>query len=318
MTADVMPAAKRATRGAASPTQRRAGKPGQFDRSVEDLGNVIALEHVNVLVPDQGLATLFYVSGLGLTRDPYLMTSIDNMWINVGRSQFHLPTGPAQVLRGHTALVIPDRQALLQRLARVESQLEGTRFAFAARDGFVEATCPWGNRLRCFEPGPAWPGMMLGMPYVQLDVPAGSAGAIAAFCNQVLGTPASVRREDGEPAACVSVGPGQELRYRETKDPIPDYDGHHIAIYVADFSGPHRRLSTRGLVSEESDQHQYRFVDLVDLTTGKPLFALEHEVRSMRHPLYARPLVNRNPAQTNRSYAPGYDAVGWALSDPAA
>ena len=34
-------------------------------------------------------------TGLGLTRDPYLMTSVTNMWVNVGRSQFHLPTGKA-------------------------------------------------------------------------------------------------------------------------------------------------------------------------------------------------------------------------------
>ena len=39
-----------------------------FDRAAEDLGNIIGLEHVNVLVPDQRLATLFYISGLGLTR----------------------------------------------------------------------------------------------------------------------------------------------------------------------------------------------------------------------------------------------------------
>jgi hypothetical protein len=31
-------------------------------------------------------------------------------------------------------------------------------------------------------------------------------------------------------------------------------------------------------------------------------------VRSLRHPLYGRPLVNRNPAQTNRGYLPGRDA----------
>ena len=43
----------------------------QFDRAAEDLGNSIHFEHVNVFVPDQRLATLFYVSGLGLTRDPY-------------------------------------------------------------------------------------------------------------------------------------------------------------------------------------------------------------------------------------------------------
>jgi hypothetical protein len=51
----------------------------QFDRAAEDLGNAIHLEHVNVQVPDQRLATLFYVAGLGLTRDPYLMVSDTNM-----------------------------------------------------------------------------------------------------------------------------------------------------------------------------------------------------------------------------------------------
>ena len=64
-----------------------------FDRAAEDLGNVIHLEHVNVQIPDQRLATLFYCAGLGLTRDPYLMVSDNNMWVNVGRSQFHLPSG---------------------------------------------------------------------------------------------------------------------------------------------------------------------------------------------------------------------------------
>ena len=90
----------------------------KFDRSAEDIGNVIALEHVNVRVPDQRLATLFYVAGLGLTRDPYLMTSTNNMWVNIGRSQFHMPTGEPQVLRGRTGLVLPDRDKLLQRLAQ--------------------------------------------------------------------------------------------------------------------------------------------------------------------------------------------------------
>ena len=66
--------------------------PPKFDRAAEDLGNSIHLEHVNVQVPDQRLATLFYVTGLGLTRDPYLMVSDTNMWVNAGRSQFHLPS----------------------------------------------------------------------------------------------------------------------------------------------------------------------------------------------------------------------------------
>jgi len=60
----------------------------RYERKAEDFGNVVGLEHVNVRIPDQEVATLFYVTGLGLTRDPYLMTSTNNMWINIGRSQF--------------------------------------------------------------------------------------------------------------------------------------------------------------------------------------------------------------------------------------
>src|SRR5271163_1498704 len=50
-----------------------------YDRTAEDLGNIVALEHVNVFVPDQEKAALFYINGLGLTRDPYMMTGPANM-----------------------------------------------------------------------------------------------------------------------------------------------------------------------------------------------------------------------------------------------
>src|SRR6202166_5165154 len=96
-------------------TRLEAHMDKNFDRAAEDLGNIVALEHVNVTVPDQQLATLFYVVGLGLTRDPYLMTSVTNMWVNIGRSQFHLPGNQPQVVRGHVGIVVPDREALLNR-----------------------------------------------------------------------------------------------------------------------------------------------------------------------------------------------------------
>ena len=38
-----------------------------YDRRAQDVGNILALEHVNVRVPDQVLATVYYVQGLGLT-----------------------------------------------------------------------------------------------------------------------------------------------------------------------------------------------------------------------------------------------------------
>jgi hypothetical protein len=83
----------------------------EYDRKAEDLGNVVLLEHVNLQIPDQGMATSFCISGLGLTRDPYLNTGIRNLWINVGKAQFHLPTGDPWVLRGTIGLVMPDRAA---------------------------------------------------------------------------------------------------------------------------------------------------------------------------------------------------------------
>ena len=36
-----------------------------YDRAAEDLSNIVALEHVNITVPDRQIATLFYVVVLG-------------------------------------------------------------------------------------------------------------------------------------------------------------------------------------------------------------------------------------------------------------
>src|SRR5438094_2716737 len=121
----------------------------KFDRSSQDVGNILALEHVNVRIPDQGLATLFYIVGLGLTRDPYLMVGTDNMWANAGQQQFHLPTARPQVLRGCVGLSVPDLEAFKTSLATVADKPTGTRFANAVETRHVSATCPWGNGLRC-------------------------------------------------------------------------------------------------------------------------------------------------------------------------
>jgi catechol-2,3-dioxygenase len=286
-----------------------------FDRAAEDLGNAIHLEHVNVQVPDQRLAQLFYAVGLGLTRDPYLMVSDTNMWINAGRSQFHLPTGPAQVVRGHTGLVISGRDALLDRLAKVRHKLEGTKFSFSEHNDYVEAVCPWGNRVRCHEPDAARFGRIsLGIPYVEFDVPVGTARRIADFYPAIMGTPAQVQNGDGT-LARVQMGKNQYMQFRETDRPQPEFDGHHVQMYIANFSDPYEKLKARNLISVEDNQYQYRFQDIVDLDTGELLFTVEHEVRSATHPMYLRPLVNRNPATTNQNYANGYDAWLWAM-DP--
>lgn len=286
----------------------------QFDRAAEDLGNSIHFEHVNVQVPDQRLATLFYVSGLGLTRDPYLMVSDSNMWVNVGRSQFHLPSGKPQVLRGHTGIVISGRQALLDRLSSVSGKLAGTAFSFKENNDHVEATCPWGNRIRCYEPDATRFGRItLGIPYVEFDVPVGTAKGISAFYPEVMGMPAEMKNGNGT-IARVQVGKEQYLQFRETDRPQAEYDGHHVQIYITNFSGPHRALAKRDLIYSEDNPYQYRFRDIVDLESGKHLFTVEHEVRSATHPMFLRPLVNRNPAQNNRNYADGHERWLWAMN----
>src|SRR6516225_5422062 len=232
----------------------------QYDRSAQDLGNIVNLGHVNVCISDQHLATHYYVTGLGLTRDPFLNTSARNMWVNVGMSQFHLPTGQPDVLRGVTGLVV------------------------------------------------------LGMPYIAFDVRPGTADRIARFYREVMGALATVIESAGVRKAGVQVGGKQYWYFRETDEPEKPYDRHHAQVYIANFSGPYRRLKELGLLTAEVNDHEYRFKDVVDLDTREVLFTVEHEVRSQTHPLYGRPLVNRDPAQSNRNYKPGHDSMSWAMA----
>ena len=277
------------------------------DRATQDTGNIVALEHVNVMVPDQQAATAFYIMGLGFTRDPYLVTGLDNMWVNVGRSQCHLPTGAAQRLRGTIGVVVPDLDALAQRLKQVATLLNGTQFGYQAHADRIEVTCPWGNRFRCHAPSAEFGPTDLAIPYIEFDVVRGTAEGIAGFYREALRATAVIERQGGNEVACVHAGT-QKLLFRETDGELPPYDGHHFQVYLADFSGPHRFLSQRGLVTEESSTYQYRFCDIVDPGSGKALYKVEHEVRSLKHPLYARPLVNRNPDQSNTRYVRGHDA----------
>src|SRR5258708_12487736 len=99
-----------------------------YDRKAEDLGNITGLEHVNLQIPDQAQGNLFYIQGLGLPRDPYMNTGLANMWINVAKSQFHLPTGDPWVLRGAIGLGTPHRDPLLPPLPAAKNPLPGTQF----------------------------------------------------------------------------------------------------------------------------------------------------------------------------------------------
>jgi hypothetical protein len=123
-----------------------------------------------------------------------------------------------------------------------------------------------------------------------------------------MGAPSTIESDGDGTLGRVQVGRNQSLIFRETEKPVRDYDGHHIAVYVANFSRPYAFLKNRGLVSEDVQNHQFRFKEVIDPDNDRCVFLVEHEVRSLRHPMFRRFLVNRDPAQTQRGYRRERDA----------
>ena len=288
----------------------------KYDRAAEDQGNIVGIGHVNVCITDQHHGTDFYVTGLGYTRDPFLNTTSRNMWINVGMSQFHLPMGTPDVLRGVVGLVSPDRDALLDRLARVRKskQLDGTKFDFRESNDCVETVCPWGNRIHVHTPDPERFGrIQLGMPYVRFDVRPGTAERIARFYREIsMRRRRCTRTAPGPRRECRSASSSISISARPTRRRSPTTSTMSRSI-CRTFSGPYRKLLDLGLITAESNQYEYRFKDVIDLDTKEVLFTVEHETRSQTNPMYGRPLINRNPAATNMDYKPGHDGMSWAL-----
>lgn len=153
----------------------------------------------------------------------------------------------------------------------------------------------------------------LGNIVAAYDLPEQAAEPIAHFYRDVMGVAATVHQESSATVVHVPVGIGQEFIFHKNDRPNADYDGHHVQVYVADFSGPHRELSELSLIREESDQQQYRVENVVDPASGETtLFTIEHEIRSMRHPLFFQLIVNRDAGQSSLNYAPGHDPFLWA------
>lgn len=147
-----------------------------------------------------------------------------------------------------------------------------------------------------------------GISYVEFLCPAKTARTIAEFYEVVFEAASTVVEcPDGSAAAVVGIGriddtgkADQALVFRETTLPIPKYDGHHIALYVgedaAGFEEAFLYCLDAGVVwvnprfSDKADSlegarqyKQFRFKNIVDVKTGKKVFELEHEIRSVEH-----------------------------------
>jgi hypothetical protein len=88
------------------------------------------------------------------------------------------------------------------------------------------------------------------------------------------------------------------------------WSGWHVAFYISRFSSSFSKVSQLGInqldhpyrdkspgLAEALANRQFRFKDVVRLDSfgkrGATLFKLGHEVRSMHHPGFLRPLYNR-------------------------
>jgi hypothetical protein len=260
-----------------------------------ELGNFTHFEHVNFRVSDHYLATLFFIEGLGLTRDPMRMVSVRNMWVNVGQQQFHLPIGEPQPFAGEVGLTVADLGAVRQSLQRIAEPLRETEFAVAEDDTTLRVTSPWGHRFRLHPAGNQSLSGRLpqAIPYVTFWVPADTATGIAAFYRDVLGVPAQVRESGRSLQASVNVGVNQHFHFIEKRDLTLPQHPNHVAVYLTRYQAVYAELKRRDLLMEPDKNEQFRFARMIDPDSGAELFAFEHEMRSLHHPDFMKPLVNR-------------------------
>lgn len=191
----------------------------------------------------------------------------------------------------------------------VRDALKDTQFAYSVEDDLVAVTTPWGNHLRCYAPAPRFGDVFIGIPYVELLTRGGTAAGIVKFYQRVMQAPASLIEDGGDAVAHVQIGTHQWVDFRESDAEISPYDGHHIAVYIANFSGPFEWLKERDLIKEDVRNHQFRMQEIVDPDTGEHLKTFEHEVRGLFHPMYRREMVNRDASQNMAGYARGRDAL---------
>lgn len=256
------------------------------DTSLEVRG-VVWLEHVNIVTGSRALAEVFYLEGLGLTRDPTRDPTSSVMWVNVGsRQQFHLqdPTkeDAAQTVDGCIGLALPDLPALVGRLRDVsprlsEPEVPGSRFAFAELGGVVVVDCPWGNRFYVYSCAAEAATLSLPRPskrartvmeaaHEHLDSgmavrnEAGirfvnwrctDAGRVGRFYEDMFGC-VVWRAADGARAA-VCVGPSVHLVFSNAPaergvEAAQRARGVHVCVYISEFQRAHDRLRERGLI----------------------------------------------------------------------
>jgi hypothetical protein len=294
----------------------------EFRARDTEVGSILHLEHVNFTVPGQDLITIFFINGLGLTRDPYKRTDETNFGVNVGQQQFHLPTGgPTPPFPGLVHLVSPDLPMIVTRLRRLEQagKFDGTPFSLEQTADALDIVTPFGPKLRIVSPADKVFHKPLGIYQVDLLIPQGTADGCAAYYSGVLGAPAEVQIVAGRRSAVVVMGPNQRVIFSESEPSGFDFDyrSFHLAFYISHYNQTAAKIEAGGGIKGKAGASQMFSTKVFDPRTGETLFLLENEVRSVYHPDFMRPLINRWPLVNEpftdqfRSRIELQDAVGF-------
>lgn len=132
---------------------------------------------------------------------------------------------------------------------------------------------PFGVRIRLHPAGSLPFPRVLGLPYVEIPVPAGSAAGIGRFYERVMQAP--VAWEESGNAVRVTMGPYQWVRFVETEG-LADYDNgsFHIAYYACHYGAVFDLINDRGDLLGGRDDQVFFFKNIFDPDTGKTVFAL--------------------------------------------
>ncbi len=269
--------------------------PAKKPYPTPEIGAVTHFEHMNFSVPDQGPAMLFFCEGLGFTRDPARMVGTRNMWINAGRQQFHMPRGEAIPFPGEVGVSVKDIKRVHRNMKRIACELKGTEFSIKEVGKTLTCTSPWGHVLRVHQAGQLSGRMPQAISYVNFWVPVGTAKTIADFYEKMVYAPTEVAKRGKHAMAVVTVGANQHFHFIERPDYEPVDHPNHVAIYVTRYREMYRQFKAKKMLMRPDVEEQFRFEKMFNPRSGKVVFSFEHEVRSLYHPDYLKPLTNRVP-----------------------
>lgn len=296
------------------------------------------LEHVNLNIADRELGQQFYIAALGAgedTRTDEVLKRVPGatglLWANLGLQQFHLPVDEeAQLLRGEIHIDYPSMESLQElevRLQAAESTLAGTQFEWRQEGDGLRVRCPWGNTfvLAAQKLGSGWYSpegtvtsetvsghpcihapIGLGIREVHFHVAKGSTAGIGRFYRKFFETTVEMSDLGAGLSACsIQMGFHQRLRFVEIEGDVPDYDGHHICVYVSSFEESYTRFKEHDLLykvdglyhnprfpslsyetlERAQELNEFRILNIVDPESPDTLLTqLEHEIR---HPLHS-------------------------------